>query len=294
MITSDGKLEIFENFRVDRDLPKYKKPPKRRDAAVMKGDAGIGDSDEDSGSEEMFMNQRTVRFSTNGVVINTSMNYGEQLPGKRSWWSRLWRPGRDPQVEAEPVAELTVQAFFRSVKNSIEELQMVDEREAGYEAALLRARDGGQKALLEQLTQAMVAVRAETQLVAHGMVKYLEEATLVEFVKKSPKGLRLDWVANFTRVIPDEVLTKKREADARKVFDNYVVLHYDPKVKAWAETAAEKAKRKDPILFGLMEGRRRLYFVGDWVDAYCDLTLDQIADSLGKDAVGEIPKVFVP
>lgn len=42
------------------------------------------------------------------------------------------------------------------------------------------------------------------------------------------------------------------------------------------------------ILFGLIEGRRRLYVVGDWVDEICDLTMDQIADSIGNDAIGEI------
>jgi len=37
-----------------------------------------------------------------------------------------------------------------------------------------------------------------------------------------------------------------------------------------------------------MEGSRKLYFVGDWVDEFCDLQLDQIADALGKDAIGTL------
>ena len=53
------------------------------------------------------------------------------------------------------------------------------------------------------------AVRAETRLHALGLTRVLSEATLVEFVKKCPKGLRLDWVKNFTRVIPDDVLEPK-------------------------------------------------------------------------------------
>ncbi len=48
-----------------------------------------------------------------------------------------------------------------------------------------------------------------------------------------------------------------------------------------------------PILFGVIKGRRRLYFVGDWVDEFCDLTFDQIADALGKDNIGSVPKDFV-
>lgn len=44
--------------------------------------------------------------------------------------------------------------------------------------------------------------------------------------------------------------------------------------------AAEK-KDKDPILFGTFQDRKqkvcvdRFYYLGDWVDEYCDLTLDQ-------------------
>lgn len=61
-----------------------------------------------------------------------------------------------------------------------------------------------------------------------------------------------------------------------------VVPHYDPEAKSWAETHADRAARRDPILFGVLAGRRQLYFVGEWIDEYCDLSLDQIADTLGR------------
>ena len=103
------------------------------------------------------------------------------------------------------------------------------------------------------------------------------------------KGLRLDWVANFGRPIPAEVLARKVEADALKMFDNYVVLHYDPKESAFVLTPDEVARRKDPILFGLLENSRKLYFIGDWKDDQCDLTMDEVAKVLGHQA-GEIPE----
>jgi hypothetical protein len=37
-----------------------------------------------------------------------------------------------------------------------------------------------------------------------------------------------------------------------------------------------------------MRGSRNLYYMGDWVDEQCDLTLAQIVDALGKDVVQEI------
>jgi hypothetical protein len=63
-------------------------------------------------------------------------------------------------------------------------------------------------------------------------------------------------------------------------------MHHDPTGKSWAETEAErKTRESDPVLFGVIEGRRRLYYVGDWDDEFCDLTLDEVADSLGRDSV---------
>lgn len=89
-------------------------------------------------------------------------------------------------------------------------------------------------------------------------------------------------------MVPDGVVQRKIECDARFIFDNYVVLRYDPEMKSWAETEAEKEARKDPILFGVMQGSRKLYFVGDWVDEYCDLTLAQVAALLGAEAIATI------
>jgi hypothetical protein len=71
------------------------------------------------------------------------------------------------------------------------------------------------------------------------------------------------------------------------VFDNYALLHYDPKAKAFSLTAAQEAAKRDPILFGLIEGVRKLYFVADWKDDECDLTMDEVARVLGH-GPGEI------
>jgi hypothetical protein len=66
-----------------------------------------------------------------------------------------------------------------------------------------------------------------------------------------------------------------------EVFDNYVVLYYDPEGTVYKETAYEEAKRRDPIIFGVIAGSKKLYYVADWIDEYCDLTLDAFVDALG-------------
>ena len=76
----------------------------------------------------------------------------------------------------------------------------------------------------------------------------------------------------------EEKIAKMNELE---VFDNYVVLYYDPDGKVYKETAYEEAKRRDPIIFGVIAGSKKLYYVADWIDEYCDLTLDAFVDALG-------------
>lgn len=59
------------------------------------------------------------------------------------------------------------------------------------------------------------------------------------------KQLDIDYIKNFTRVIPDSVAEKKVLADNLQVFDNYVILYYDPTGKSFSLTEYEKLKRRE-------------------------------------------------
>ena len=41
-------------------------------------------------------------------------------------------------------------------------------------------------------------------------------------------------------------------------------------------TKEEVEKKKDPILFGVIKNSTKLYFVADWKDDYCELTLEEM------------------
>ncbi len=286
MITRNGKLDIFERFEVDRQLPKFKRKQRRADSSR----SNFADSEEGEEESSISFSQFQVVSRDNAIMVTE-----QPVPLVRPWWRRvldlLW--AKPTMVgPLEPIPTMTIEEFFAGVRNTAEEIHVVETRLAGFKKALQDAERNGQVALREQLAKDIAAVRAETQLVAMGQRRFVTEETLVEFVKKCPKGLRLDFIRNFMRVIPDEVAAKKARCDELGLFDNYAVLHYDPEGKAWAETEEEIARRKDPILFGLMLGRRRLYFVADWVDEHCDLTLEQIADLLGEGAISEVPEKY--
>jgi hypothetical protein len=199
------------------------------------------------------------------------------LPASTEWPEQVGDPAQAPPPT------ITVDEFFGAIKAAPEEAASITARAESYKRAANNARAAGQKALLERLAEQVEVVRAETRLFALGLRRVLTEATVAELVKKAPRGLRLDWVANFARPIEDpKVLATKAECDARLVFDNYAVLHYDPAGKGHEMTKVEKEAARDPILFGVIEGSRKLYYVGDWVDEYCDLTMEKVVEMLGE------------
>lgn len=275
----DGRLVIFDRFRHDgfrhdESLPKWRK--KHPVELVPENVSG--------GSSEWTLNQTPFRSNAITVVgpdrISTNnWNRSSILRRMISWL--LNKLGRTPKLQRR----MTVQQFFASVKDSVEQIAVVNERAAGYAELLAKALSTGQKALYEQLIAQLDAVRSETQLLAIGMTKTISEQSIIALNEKSPRGIRLDWIVNFARPIPDQIVALKRECDERQIFDNYVVMHYDPEARNAELTNKEKEAVRDPILFGVLEGSRKLYFVGDWIDEQCDLTLDKVAELIGKDAV---------
>lgn len=151
------------------------------------------------------------------------------------------------------------------------------------------AESTGQIALKEKLFGQLVINKYESILYANGYDKLITEDVMVKLTKKAPKALSLTYIANYTRTIPLDVIKKKLELDALEIFDNYVILHYDPNGKSYAQTVEERRKEvekaKDPILFGVIAGSDKLYYIGDWEDEYCNLRLENVVDIVGQEEV---------
>ena len=172
--------------------------------------------------------------------------------------------------------------FFSYVKLSAKEsVSTYRDRVSDYLKEVHNAVTVGQTALMEDLLRGLVTNKYESVLFAEGLYYVVNEEQMVSFVKQCEKGLKLDYIKNFTRPLPQEVVDKINNINQLEVFDNYVVLYYDPDGKIYKETAKEEAKRKDPILFGVIAGSTKLYYIADWVDEYCDLTLEKFIDIIG-------------
>jgi len=152
------KLVIFDNFTIDESLPKYS-TGNLADVGGIQTNSRVGWSDR-------------ATFGTLGTDGDMAMRIK-----KPNIWQRLkylWfgEETHMKQLEAykkepEPV-KVTIEEFFKSIKNNSTELKKIEKRAESYEAAIKQAKDFGQDALVEKLNNQLDIVRAETQLYASG------------------------------------------------------------------------------------------------------------------------------
>ena len=231
----------------------------------------------------------TLVLSTNPAMDTVVSNYNAQLQvameksAKNNIFNKIKSFFKKKEVDVkEDEKYMDALQFFSLVKaSSKESVATYRDRVSDYLKSIHNAVTVGQTALVEDLLRGLVTNKYESVLFAEGLYYVVSEQQMVSFVKQCEKGIKLEYVKNFTRPMPQDIVDKIAKINQLEVFDNYVVLYYDPDGKIYKETAKEEAKRKDPIIFGVIAGSEKLYYVADWVDEYCDLTLEAFIDAIG-------------
>jgi hypothetical protein len=220
-----------------------------------------------------------AKYSENSISFGTPIRE-EDASNNPTLFRRMKNLFGEFIKEREEMRKIDIIQFFANVKLSSKKSQQAyAKRVAPIIATLRDANEMGQQALVDALLGEAYREKYESVLYAAGVLYKITEKEMVKFINKTEKGVALDYVSNFARPIPKTVLTAKKKADTLHVFDNYVVLYYDPEGQKRLPTAEEKEKERqrkaDPILFGVIKGVRALYYVADWIDEYCDLTLEE-------------------
>jgi len=263
------ELEIFDRFEIDSNLPKHKKVSRFNDG-------------------EMEGEMPEITISGSGVWMGTQVtgNIGTtyiklSLRERIAKW--LLRPSKQ-EKEEKFVSKISIIEFFTRLSGSYTELTPIAEIAEHYEKALVQANTMGQVALLEKLKDLIDVVKGEAHLIAMGLKKYVTEKQVLDFydLVGRDKHLKLTWIKNFGRIIPEEIYEAKKGVDERKIFDNYVILHYDPENNGEKLTKKQVEDKKDPILFGVIKNSKKLYYIADWKDDYCELTLEEMFVELGE------------
>lgn len=241
---------------------------------------GYGSFGSTQGSGTLVLNSNMDTVVSN---YNTQLQVAMEKSKKNSILNNIKSLFKKREIEVkEDEKYMDALQFFSLVKaSSKESVATYRDRVSDYLTAVHNAVTVGQTALMEDLLRGLVTNKYESVLFAEGLYYVVTEEQMVSFVKQCEKGIKLDYIKNFTRPLPQEVVSKIERVNQLEVFDNYVVLYYDPEGKIYKETAREEAKRKDPIVFGVIAGSTKLYYIADWIDEYCDLTLEKFIDAIG-------------
>ena len=138
----------------------------------------------------------------------------------------------------------------------------------------------GQVESLKKLCFLADTLVKEEKLIELGINTYVYKDTIEDYIENvADKTVKIVELSRYMREVPDELIDTIEKT--KNLFDEFYVVFTDYTGKE--ERKVEKERRdKDPILFGVFKNQTnvadRFYFLGDWVDEFCDLTLDKLVE----------------
>lgn len=194
----------------------------------------------------------------------------------------------------ETKKELTPAEYFERLKDLKEQNKNTAESlDKFYDAAIAlmgKYKLFNQKKMIKKLMFIVDCIPKERQLLELGVDTFIYKDDIEEYINSvEGKAVKIIEMENFPRDIPEEfgdIVQKTSE-----IFDEYYVLFTDYNGKEEKRVAKER-REKDPILFGVFKNSSiindRFYYLGDWIDEYCDLTLEKLIQEAGDDIIKNI------
>lgn len=148
----------------------------------------------------------------------------------------------------------------------------------------------GQKDGLHKICFIFNNLKNEKKLLDMGINTFIYKDDIDEYIdytrNDTLKVIKLIELEKYPREIPDEIVTTISKV--KDIFDQLYIVYTDYTRKEERKIEAKKRDR-DPIIFGTFQDRLnricvdRFYYLGDWEDEYCDLTLDKMISTLKKE-----------
>lgn len=195
-------------------------------------------------------------------------------------------------------SQLTPQQYFEQVKerkHNITDEELVKVYDNCLEL-LNKYKITGQKKGMRKLMFHLECIEKEQEIVKMGINTFIYRDDIEEYIDTVAKDtVKIIELENYEREIPDEIV--EVIAATKDKFDQLYVVFTDYTGKV--ERQIEKERRdKDPILFGTFQNQSnrtvidRFYYLGDWEDEYCDLTLDKMVNETEKAGKRNIVKTI--
>mgnify|MGYP001097869852 CR=1 FL=1 len=194
-------------------------------------------------------------------------------------------------MEDNKEKELSPYEYFQSVKDKIKEINN-DDLNKLYSIStelLEKYKRTGQLKSAKRLAFHIKSLLKEEEIINLGITKFIYREDIENYIDNIAKDVvKIIELKNYPREIPDELVEIIEQT--KDIFDEMYVLFTD----YTKELEKEVNKERDPILFGSFIDRKndamcqRMYYLGDWEDEYCDLTLDKLVSQTNKSIVKEI------
>jgi hypothetical protein len=243
-----------------------------------------------------------------GIVLNTSSTASSRIitttdtvyysPSSYSQYST----GLGTEINLAFIKDKKVihpRLYFKFVKSKMSKLHQkeLNDRLSKLQKLLIQAEDLGQTSLYEDLARKIAITIKEQEINVCGIEFTVHEEAIKKY-KEKVKGPEIGFCSleKYARPIPSMVKKRIEKCKELKLFDNYWVLYLEYKEKTdignkkkeentEKKTNKEKIKEKDPILFGTLDFLPdKFYFIVDWIDEYCDLTIDKFVEVVKKDS----------
>ena len=189
----------------------------------------------------------------------------------------------------------STKAFFDVVKNKLTHKKTrlaLEHRKFSIKKLIQKAEATGQTKMLAQLQTELAFADKEAQIFTMGINQYINRKDVARYMNQlADVDISFIELADYNKEIPDDIV--QVIMDTKDVFDRFFVLYTDYQRKDQQEVARER----DPILIGTFYDKAhnyasdQLFYLGDWVDDNCDLTLDGLIDAFkadGKDVVHKL------
>ena len=158
----------------------------------------------------------------------------------------------------------------------------------------------GQTEMAKRITHQLDLALKELDCAKKGFDIFVNRKDIEKYISSvDKKCIKIIELSRYTRDIPDEIMDKL--ILAKEIFDEIYVIFTDYTMKETKKVAKER-RDKDPILFGAFldpDGKAdnkiyvedRLFFIADWVEEMCDLTLEEIVRNTDDVKTYKIPNV---
>lgn len=193
--------------------------------------------------------------------------------------------------ENDSLKEMTPYQYFQFVKSKVNEINDEDLNKLySISSELLeKYKKTGQVKAAKKLAFHIKSILKEKEIIDLGITKFVYRDDIENYIDNIAKDVvKIIELKNYPREIPDELVETIEKT--KDIFDEMYVLFTD----YTGEVEKKVEKERDPILFGSFIDRtvdemsQRMYYLGDWVDEYCDLTLDKLVSQTHKSIVKEI------